>query len=232
MRALGAPMFAIMAAAAAPADERPRSVTTIGIAEALAPPDSLAIEISVAADRPSAGDAASVQAGLLASVLDALKASGVAAQDVATVGPTLSPLGKSAPLPDIEGGAYRARSILNVQVRDLRKATDLVRLAESRGAQIRAYHYDLANRDAREDALRVAAVENARRRAELYAKAAGMKVGAAQTIVEQGASDYESANADLPSMVRERENSEADSLAAGGVTLSVTVYVTFDLEPK
>lgn len=129
-------IFAIVTAAGASADERPRSITTLGEAEALVAPDSLTIEISVTADRPSAGDAASVQAGVLASVLDAIKASGVAPQDVATVGPTLAPLGKSPPIPDIEGGAYRARSLLNVRVGDPRKATDLVRIAESRALAI------------------------------------------------------------------------------------------------
>lgn len=55
-----------------------------------------------------------------------------------------------------------------------------------------------------------------------------MKVGAAEAIVEQGASADE--NDDMPSLTQAREAAEANSLAAGGVVLSATVYVTFDLE--
>ena len=78
--------------------------------------------------------------------------------------------------------AYQATNRIAVRVQPLDKAGALVAQAVANGADYQGIGFDVSDREAREDALRVKAVENAAHRAELYARGAAMKLGPLQSI--------------------------------------------------
>jgi len=116
-----------------------------------------------------------------------------------------------------------------VRVRAIEKAGALAGAAVESGALYQGIRFDISDRDARQDDLRVAAVESAHHRAELYAKGAGMKLGLPRAIVAQGSTRegiYPRANA--VAMSRAATNLEPP-IEAGTLTLRESVDATFDM---
>jgi uncharacterized protein YggE len=85
--------------------------------------------------------------------------------------------------PKIDG--YRVSNQVKIVVRDLDKLGGLLdALVKSGSNQLGSIAFGLSNQDALADEARVQAVKSARKRAELYAKAAGRKVGEVLSISE------------------------------------------------
>jgi uncharacterized protein YggE len=157
----------------------------------------------------------------------------VAADDIQTVGLAIYPemTATSSHRPSIAD--YRADDSLNVKVRAIDKVGALAGAAVENGALYRSIRFDVSGRSQREDALRAAAVENARHRAELYAKGAGMKVGGPRAIVAEGSNPGEVAifpHAATAAMLRAGPSAEPP-IEGGLITLRETVDATFDLSP-
>src|SRR5690606_16255373 len=82
---------------------------------------------------------------------------------------------------------YRASNRVRVTVRDASRLGGIVDRAVALGANdIGNISFEFADTEKLTDAARAQAVENARRRAELYVKAAGVGLGEVLTITELG----------------------------------------------
>ncbi len=169
------------------------SVAVVGQAEDWVRPDTAFINLNVTDDRASASDAANENARLTNAVIDGLRSAGIETKDISTVGLSLYPLMSDTrastagqPLKPVVTG-FRAANVLRVRVREIDRTGALVALSVQNGALYEGVAFDLSDRVAREDALRVKAVVNARRRAELYAEGAAMKLGALRSLAGQAA---------------------------------------------
>ena len=231
-----APALLAVAIAVAPvaavAEDSAPTVAVSGQASEDAKPDVATISLSIEVEKPTATEAANENARRAEAVLAGLKAAGVDAKNIATVGLSLYPVWNNNQNQPRVVSAYQATNRIAVRVQPLDKAGALIAQAVGAGADYQGVGFDVSDRDAREDALRVKAVENAAHRAEFYARGAAMKLGSLRSIqadaaqpvyrpLAEAARSFKSAGAPVP-----------PPLEPGLITLSETVSATWALAPR
>lgn len=154
-------------------------LTVQGTGRSSVAPDMATISVGVTTQAPTAAQAMSDNAGKQQAVIDALKAAGIAAEDLQTQGLNLSPVqhypGENQP-PVISG--YQAQNIVSARVRDLGNLGPLLDAAVAAGAtDVQSVSFSREDSAAAEDEARREAITEARRRAEVMAAAAGMRLG-------------------------------------------------------
>ena len=162
--------------------------------------------------------------------MDGLKAAGIAAKDIQTSALQLNPRyapGRGDSAPSITG--YTATNQVRVTLRDVAPAGEILDALVTLGAnRMNGISFDVKDAEKLRDDARKDAMANARRRAELYAAAAGVTLGPVVTISESIES------ADLFGRHREAFSGVARAAAvpieAGTQRLDATVYVTYELK--
>ena len=226
-------VFAAVAAAAeesAPgAAAAPPTVAVVGEASEDANPDVATVSLSIEVEKPTAAEASSENARRAEAVIAGLTVAGIAAKDIATVGLTLYPVWNSQSRPS-SVSAYQAINRIAVRVQPIDKVGALIAEAVQNGGEYQGLSFDVSDREAREDALRAKAVENAAHRAELYARGAAMKLGPLQSIHADAAQPTF-----RPLMELARVGSGAAKpppIEPGLVTLTETVTASWALTPQ
>ncbi len=219
----------IGAPAAAQAPVTPPILTLTASADLARTPDLVRLTAGVTTSAPTAADAMAGNAARMNAVLAALKAAGVQGRDVQTTGLSLAPQYRYAPeQPPILTG-YQARNAVSIRTAKLADAGKLIDAAIKAGAnEVQGPEFTIANPDAALDEARTAAVAKGRARAELYARAAGMKVARITGISEAGGPP-EPGPRPLMRMAA-AEVSAAPPVQPGEVNLSAQVTMTFELE--
>lgn len=191
-------------------------------------PDLATISAGVVTAAPTAAAAMQDNARRMAATLAALKAAGVAQRDIQTDTLMLAPqyrYEENKP-PVITG--YQATNQLSVRFRDIRQAGPILDKLVAQGAnQISGPVFSVANSDAALDEARTSAIATARKRAELYATAAGLHVKRIVSISESGGIQPPGP---YPMVMAMREKSADTAIEPGEQKLSVTVSVSFELE--
>jgi len=161
-----------------------RTITVTGNGTATTVPDRAAFQFGVNTQARNAKDALARNSTNAAAVIGALKAAGVAAADLQTVGVSLSP--QTAPDGTTIVG-YTASNTVSATV-PLAKAGALVDAAVNAGADsVSGPSLDSSDRDSLyRDALKQA-VADAKAKAEALAGSAGVRLGAVQTVAEGAA---------------------------------------------
>lgn len=205
------------------------TVTISGEGSVRAAPDLASISLGVVTEAPQAGAALDANSTRMQGLVAAVKAAGIADADLGTAAVSLEPRvvypqdGKGAPR--IE--SYVARNTLSVTVRDLKKLGPLLDAAVSKGGNdIGALVFDNSGREALTDKARAAAVADARRRAEVVATAAGIRLGRVLSIEESEVS--------IPLPPRPRAmlaEAKAVPIEAGSQEISARVTVTWEIAP-
>lgn len=211
------------------AEEAPmeRSVTVSATGTATAVPDAARIATGVVSEAGTAREALTANNAAMAKLIAGLKENGIDPQDIQTSGFNLNPrfTNPREGQPAVIDG-YQAANQVTVHVRDLDKMGEVLDKLVSIGAnQMNGITFEVSAAETLRDAARKDAVANARRRAELFATAAGVKVGKVISITE-GA------------MVEPRPYLRAGRAAAmdavpverGTQSLEATVTVTWELE--
>jgi uncharacterized protein YggE len=172
-------------------------------------------------------------------VMAALKAAGIADKDLQTSNLNLNPVyapqvvGPNGMIENTEPKiiGYQVNNQVTVRQRKLAEFGKVLDTLVTAGAnQINGPSFELENSDAAMDEARAAAMAKARQRAELYAKAAGLKVKRIVSISEGGGFSP-------PMPVAYARATSADMggaptpVAAGEVGLSASVAVQFELAP-
>ncbi|MEM8751598.1 MAG: SIMPL domain-containing protein [Pseudomonadota bacterium] len=189
--ALAAALSAAFAAAPAHAEEPRRTLTILGQGEAAATPDLATIRIGVETRAETADAAMEENAATAAKLSAAAREAGIADRDIQTSGLTLYPVYENrrpneAEPPKIVG--YQAGVELALRLRDLDKVGEaLGALVEAGANQMRGIAFAIEDDEALRDEARRAAIADARRKAELYAEAAGVALGPILSISEGGA---------------------------------------------
>ena len=225
--------LALVSAAPAFAQEAPvRSITVTGDGEASAPADMATVRVGVHIEAASSGEAMDEASVSLNAMLATLEAAAIPAGDIQTGNINLSPryaqnvLG-SVDYSKIEG--YSADNVLTVEVHDLNALGGLLSDLVAGGANtIDSVTFGLDDPTALTDEARRKAVAEARRRADLYADAAGVGVGQLIQLNENGFSGYMPMPmaADMGSFERSAPEYKVP-LSPGMITVSANVSLVY-----
>lgn len=194
-------------------------------------PDVAVIRAGVVSQSPTAAAALADNAQRMDRVLAALKGAGVAARDVQTSQIALQPQYRYAQneAPVITG--YQASNSVSVRFRDVAKSGAILDALVKVGAnQIDGPNLTIDKPEAALDEARTDAVAKARARAELYARAAGLRVERIVSMSESG--DY-APPSPMPIMAMRAQRAEAvadTSIAAGEQDVTITLSVRFLLK--
>jgi uncharacterized protein YggE len=192
-------------------------------------PDIATISAGVVTQADSAAKALADNAERMAGAVSALKRAGVADRDIQTSSINLSPqyrYGENVP-PVITG--YQASNQVSVRFRDVKRAGAILDALVAQGAnQINGPSFSLDKPEAALDEARNAAMAAARARADLYARATGLRVKRILSISESGG--YAPQPYPMPMMVRSEAKAADTAIEAGEQRMTVSVSVSFELQ--
>ena len=192
-------------------------------------PDVAIISAGVVTQAADAATAMRDNAARMARVIAALKKAGVADRDVSTSSINLSPQYRyiENQTPVITG--YQANNQLNIRFRDIAKSGAILDVLVKEGAnQINGPTLTIDKPEAAQDEARIAAVKQARARADLYARATGLKVKRIISISESDGSS--SGPVPMVMMARSADAEAKSEVMPGEQSVGVTVSVVFELE--
>lgn len=217
-----------LAATSAHADTLPPpTISVTGEATISAAPDLAQIEAGVTSDAKTAREASSANNDAMGKVLLALKGAGISEKDYQTSQVSLQPQyssSQSRPGPNVLTG-YRATNRVTIKVRDILKVASVIDAVVGAGANdLGGISFTVSNASKLLDDARSQAIADARRRAEIYAKAAGVTLGTPVSIAEEGTP--------APVMYRRAAAPMAAGapIAPGEETLRVTVGVSWAIK--
>ena len=141
-----APVAAVAEESAPSAAGGPPTVTVSGEASEDAKPDVATVSLSIEVEKPTAAEAANENARRAEAVIAGLKAAGVDAKDIATVGLSLYPVwNNNQNQPHVVSG-YQATNRIAVRVQPLDKAGGLIAQAVANGADYQGVGFDVSDR--------------------------------------------------------------------------------------
>jgi uncharacterized protein len=214
-------------AAPAMAQVPPPAISVTGEATVSVPPDQAQIDGGVTSDAKTAREASDANNAAMGKVLLALKGAGIDEKDYQTSRLSLQPQyapNRSGPSPVV---GYRASNRVTVKLRDVAKVANIVDVLVGAGAnELGGINFIVSQASKLLDDAREKAIADARRKAEIYAKAAGVALGEPLNISEEGGSG--------PPVFRSKMAPMAASapVAQGEETLSVSVSVSWAIKPK
>jgi uncharacterized protein YggE len=220
--ALWAPQLA--AAQSAPL---PRVITMNGHGEARAVPDTAMLSAGVSAQAPTAAAALAANTTRMQSVLAALKKQGVPEKDIQTSNFSISPqyANGNGEAPRITG--YQANNQVEVRLEDVSKlGVTLDALVTAGANQMNGVSFSIRNDTTLLADARVAAVAEARLKAETFAKAAGVGLGSILSIGEAGNEGPRPMYAAAPMMVRDK----AVPMALGEQSVNADITIVWEIK--
>jgi len=229
-----APLFAAIVASpllAAPALAQtvpPAMISVTGEATVSVPPDQAQIDAGVTTEAKTAREASDANNAAMGKVLLALKGAGIEEKDYQTSRLSLQP--ESAPNRTAGPATivgYRASNRVTIRLRDVTKVASVIDTLVGAGANdIGGINFTVSQASKLLDDAREQAIADARRKAEIYAKAAGVTLGAPLSISEEGNS--------APAPYRRMAAGMAASapVAQGEETLAVTVSVSWAIKQQ
>ena len=201
-------------------------------------PDLAVFTAGVTSQAKTAGAALSANAADMNRVVAALKRAGIADRDIQTSNLSLNPI-YAPPIQRPDGQyeqqeqriiGYNATNTVTVRQRKLSEFGRVIdTLVEAGANQVNGPSFQMDEPDAATDEARLEAMKKARARAELYAKAAGLRVVRILSISESGG--YNPG----PPVVFARMAADSEAapspVAAGEIQLNANVTVMFELAP-
>jgi uncharacterized protein len=203
----------------------PAIISVTGEATVSAAPDLAQIDGGVTTEAKTAREASDANNAAMGKVLLALKGAGLEEKDFQTSRLSLQP--QSAPNrpgpPTIVG--YRASNRVTVRLRDVTKLANVIDTMVNAGANdIGGINFTVSEPSKLLDEAREQAVADARRKAEIYAKATGVTLGAPVSISEAGGPGP------IPYRRLAVGMAAATPVAQGEETLQVTVSVSWAIK--
>lgn len=165
------------------------SVTVVGSGKASAKPDLAEIQVGVVTQATTAAKALKDNTHAMTELFKAVKARGVADKDMQTSNFSINPMYRRGNQqadhgPEIVG--YQVNNQIHIKVRQLASLGDVLDDVVTAGSnQIHGISFSVAEPAGLLDEARRKAMADARRKAELYAKAANVSLGDVLLIEEQ-----------------------------------------------
>ena len=222
-----------LAAASAAERSQSRSITVSASATVAAEPDIALISTGVVTEAATAREALDANTVAMKRLIEGLKTAGIEARDIQTTAFNIHPRyedtsrSSSSPrqpkAPSIVG--YRVHNEVRITARDIGRLGEVLDEAVTLGAnQIDSIAFHVSKAETLKDEARREAIANARRRAELFASAAGVELGRVIRIeeIEQ--------DGPRPLGYARAMKAEAVPIERGTEMLEATVRVTWELE--
>jgi uncharacterized protein YggE len=207
-----------------PPSDRPANIVVSGEGTVSVAPDNAELTAGVTTKAKIAKEAADANSKLMTAVIAALVDAGIAKKDIQTSQFSVQPIytNQSNTEPKLTG--FSASNQVTVTIRQIDKVSEIADRLVSAGAtnigNLAFLHSDTSKLL---DQAREAAVADARRKAELYARAAGVTLGRVVLINEN------SASIPFAKMVRSAVAFDRAPIASGEDTLRVDITVGFDI---
>jgi hypothetical protein len=180
------------------------------------------IHLGVTTQAPSAREASGANARKMTALLTAIKGGGIAESDIQTSSLSLQPQMGGGNTPRITG--FQASNQVAVKVRELAALSGLLDKTIAAGANdVSGIEFAVSDRSKALDRARRDAIDDARRKAELYAAAAGVKVGTVVTISEA------THQPPVRPMMRSMREAASVPIEPGEQKLQVSVTVSYEL---
>src|SRR5215831_2004603 len=173
----------VASTAAAQTTETVPTLVMVGEAEQTGTPDVAFLTLGVTQDRETAGQALRATTQATRSMLELVRKHGLESRDIQTSGLSVQPrYGRPT---QRSGGddrvvvvGYSASNQLTLRVRGIERIGELLDNVVAAGSnEIRGLSFDVADRAKLLNESRIRAVDDARRKAMLYAEAAGIRLG-------------------------------------------------------
>lgn len=250
-----APRQAVVHATVPPASAPLEGVTVTGFGKATQAPDIARATIGVETRAPTADQAMREATTRVSAVIAALKSLGVTDADLRTQGislnfereepprpfavPEAAPAPRAAtpskepaptpapapPSPPVPRGLYRATNTVEVTIRALDRAGEVLGKASEAGANLMfGLEFDIEDRRPVEARARQKAVEDARARAEGLAQLSGVRLGRVMAITEGGGGQP-----GAPMFAAMRMEAANVPVERGELTITSTVSVVYEL---
>jgi uncharacterized protein YggE len=202
-------------------------------------PDMMTITAGVVTTAASARQAMSANSALATRLIDVVRSQGIDPRDAKTtelsVEPRLEELSDDAAERAERDGrgprilGYVANNKLELRLRDLAKAPDIIDALFSAGANtVNGPRFSLADPAPAERLARRAAVAAAREEADTYAEALGMRVSRVLRVTERGEFDWDAGDSITITGSRIRR----PNLGAGELTTRITVWIDYAMVPR
>jgi uncharacterized protein len=212
-------------------NEPARSLTVSGEGFVSAKPDLAVTTVGVVSQGATAADALTENTKRMTKLIDLVKSLDIEERDIQTSNLSVSPR-YSAPDPAQPAGerlivGYDASNEVTLRIRNIGQLGDILdKVVSLAGANnLRGIGFDFASPDPLLDEARKNAVADARRKAALYAEAAGIKLGPIQSIGESGGYYPKPAFA-----MASRAMAAPVPVAAGESRVSASVTITYAIE--
>lgn len=236
MRHFGTVLAVVLALVAtgqvARADDTPRSITVSTTGEVRLPPDMAVITVGIQTEADTTGAALDQASAAVSGILAAFHDAGVTADDISTGAIRLSPRYSSSALSSgnrIIG--YSAVNTVEAHVNDLDILGAVLSAAVGEGAnRLDSVRFGLQDPTAAEDDARRRAVEEGRRRATLYAQAAGVELGALRSLSEGGGRGYHMAEEAMFRNVAMSAPQMDVAVAPGEIEVQASVTMVYGIE--
>jgi uncharacterized protein len=208
--------------AAAQPEKMPSLITVTGEGEVAIVPDLAILSGGVTTNGKTAREASEANARMMNAVMSALKAAGIAQQDVQTARLSLHPV-RDNKNNELRVIGFQATNQVSVKIRDVAKIADVIdRLIGAGANDISGLQFVVSSPSKPLDQAREAAIADARRKAETYARAANVKLGAAISITEDG-------SVAPPVPLPMRMAKEATPVSPGEQVQKISVSVSYEL---
>jgi len=206
----------------------PPAVSVTGEATVSVAPDQAQIDGGVTSDAKTAREASEANNAAMSKVLLALKGAGIDEKDYQTSRLSLQPQFAANYKPSDRASGitgFRASNRVTVKVRDVTKVANVIDVLVGAGAnEIGGIQFTVTQASKVLDEARGKAIADARRKAEIYAKAAGVTLGEPISISEEGAA------APVFRSKMAAPMAAGAQVAPGEETLSVTVSVSWAIK--
>jgi uncharacterized protein YggE len=226
--ALGAVLAAavLLAAPARAQTTAPATISVTGEAAISVAPDLAQIEGGVTTEAKTAREASEANNATMGKLLLALKAANIDEKDIQTSRLSLQPQNA----PNRSGPAaivgYQASNRVTVRLHDVTKLAGVIDMLVAAGAtDIGGINFMVSEASKLLDQAREQAMADARRKAEIYAKAAGVGLGAPLSIAEEGTPGP------MPYRKMAVGMAAATPVAPGEETLRIAVNVSWAIKP-
>ncbi len=216
-----------VAVAAAEEKRMERTVTVSASGEVSAEPDMARLSSGVVSEGTTAREALNQNSATMKKLIAGLKTAGVDPKDIQTSSFHVEPRytnPRDGQVAVING--YRVVNQVEVRARDLSKLGELLDSLVSLGAnQMGSLNFEVSQAEKLKDEARKSAIANARRRAELYAAAAGASIGEVIAISEETSHPEP-----RPYAMGRKAMAESVPIEAGSQMLEARVTVTWALK--
>jgi uncharacterized protein YggE len=226
MRITVATLLACLACAAPlnPAFALDKLITVSGEAMTSAVPDIVTIRLGASTQGETARKANDANAKIMNAVIAAIKTAGAEERDIQTARLSLQPQFEQKPNGPPHLTGFRASNDVTVKLRDIGKLSALIDGAVAAGAnEMSGIEFSVSDHSKRLDEARGEAIQDARRKAEIYAKAAGVVVGRPVSIIENAT------NAPPRPVAAAAFRAAPTPVSPGEVPLHAAVTVSFEL---